>query len=70
LHQLDADRFVDLVAEMCPLLTLELQNTLCDTPQTWDLELSFSELETFEPEQLARQVEPTARLLDVRDLVE
>ena len=69
-HRVDANRFADFMAEMRPSLTLEVRNTLGDTPQMWDLELSFPDLEAFEPESLARQVEPTAQLLDVRDLVE
>jgi type VI secretion system protein ImpB len=69
-HRVDANRFTDFMAEMAPQLSLEVRNTLSDTPQTWDLDLTFSELEAFEPEPLARQVEPTAQLLDVRDLVE
>jgi type VI secretion system ImpB/VipA family protein len=69
-HRVDANRFADIMAEMAPRLSLEVRNTLGDTPQTWDLELSFPDLEAFEPESLAQQVEPTAQLLDVRDLVE
>jgi len=69
-HRVDANRFADFMAERAPQLSLEVRNTLGDTPQTWDLQLSFSELEAFEPESLARQVEPLAQLLDVRDLVE
>ena len=69
-QQVDANRFADFMAEQAPRLSLEVRNTLGDTPQMWDLELSFPDLEAFEPESLARQVEPTAQLLDVRDLVE
>lgn len=69
-HRVDSNRFADFMAERAPHLSLEVRNTLGDTPETWDLELSFPELEAFEPEPLARQVEPMAQLLDVRDLVE
>ncbi|MFB6232429.1 MAG: type VI secretion system contractile sheath domain-containing protein [Salinibacter sp.] len=68
-HRVDANRFADFMAETEPQLSIEVRNTLGDAPQTWDLELSFPELEAFEPEALARQVGPTAQLLDVRDLV-
>ena len=69
-QQVNANRFADIMAEMAPRLSLEVRNTLGAAPQTWDLDLSFPDLEAFEPESLARQVEPTAQLLDVRDLVE
>ena len=69
-HRIDANRFADFMAEQAPQLSLQVRNMLGDAPQTWDLELSFPELEAFEPEALARQMEPTAQLLDVRDLVE
>ncbi|PSQ90913.1 MAG: hypothetical protein BRD57_05750 [Proteobacteria bacterium SW_6_67_9] len=69
-HRVDANRFAEFMAETAPQLSLEVRNTLGDTPETWDLELSFPELGAFEPEPLARQVKPMAQLLDVRDLVE
>lgn len=68
-HQVDANSFADFMDELSPKLSLEVRNTLGDTPQTWTLDLSFSELEAFEPEHLARQVEPTAQLVEVRTLV-
>lgn len=68
-HEVDANRFADFMAEQAPQLSLEVRNTLGDTPQTWELELSFPDLEAFEPEQIARQVEPVAQLLNVRQLV-
>ncbi|WP_119841636.1 type VI secretion system contractile sheath domain-containing protein [Salinibacter ruber] len=69
-HRVDANCFAEFMAERAPRLSLEVRNTLGDTPETWDLELSFSELGAFEPEPLARQVEPLAQLPNVRDLVE
>jgi len=69
-HRVDANRFADFMAEQAPRLSLEVRNTMGDTPEAWNLELSFPELEAFEPESLARQVGPLAQLLDVRDLVE
>ena len=68
-HRVDANRFADSMAEQAPRLSLEMRNTLGNTPQSWEVNLSFPNLEAFEPESLARQVEPTAQLLDVRDLV-
>lgn len=67
--RVDKNTFADFMAERAPQLTLEVLNALGDTPQTWTVDLSFSELEAFEPAQLARQMEPTAQLIDVRDLV-
>jgi len=59
----------DLMAEWSPRLSLEVTNTMGERPDTWTVELSFPTPESFAPEAVARQVDPLARLLDLRALV-
>lgn len=68
-RQVDPHCFAEFMAEKAPELTLEVPNTLSETPETWTVDLSFPALDAFEPEQIARQAAPTARLVEVRDLV-
>jgi type VI secretion system ImpB/VipA family protein len=59
----------DLMAAWSPSLSLEVANTLGETPDTWTVALSFPTPEAFTPRAVARQVDPLDRLLDLRALV-
>lgn len=69
-HRVDKNTFAEFMAERTPRLTVEVPNVISDAPKTWTLDLSFAELEAFRPEQVARQVEPTAQLMEVAELVQ
>ena len=69
-HRVDKNGFAAFIAEQAPTLTLEVPNTLSDTPKTWTVELQFDELKAFRPEHVARQVGPVAQLVEARDLVQ
>ena len=69
-HRVDRNTFADLMAEMNPALSIEVANTLSTTPTSWTMDLSFSTLKAFRPEEMARQAEPLASLATLIDLVE
>ncbi len=69
-HRVDPNRFAGWMEAQVPALTLEVPNTLSDAPKTWTVELQFDGLEAFQPEEVARQVEPVAQLVAARDLVQ
>jgi type VI secretion system protein ImpB len=65
---LNPDNFDDVLASMKPHLALSVANRLSETADAPKLkvDLSFSKLEDFEPEQVARQVKPLRELLELR----
>ncbi len=62
------DNFDDVLETMKPHLAFSVENKLSDDPQAGQLkaDLNFKSLEEFEPEQVARQVNPLRELLDLR----
>lgn len=68
-HQLSDKSVADLMAELTPHLSIEVPNTLSSDPDAWTVDLSFPTLSAFEPQQLARQLDATDQLLDLRDLL-
>jgi type VI secretion system protein ImpC len=69
-HELGPKTAADLQAELGPEIDLEIPNRLSDHPDTWTVSLSFPTREAFAPKQVAHQMAPTARLLEVRSLVQ
>lgn len=65
---LNPDNFDDVLASMKPHLALSVANRLSESADAPKLkvDLSFSKLEDFEPEQVARQVKPLRELLELR----
>ncbi len=60
------DNFDDVLAGMKPHLSLPVDNKLSDEGGGFTVELDFERLDDFAPERVARQVEPVARLLELR----
>jgi len=62
------DNFDDVLASMKPRLAYSVANKLADEPDAPKLkvDLSFKKLEDFEPEQVAKQIEPLKKLLELR----
>ena len=62
------DNFDDVLETMRPHLSFSVENKLSEDPQAGQLkaDLNFKTLEDFEPEQVARQVNPLRELLDLR----
>jgi type VI secretion system protein ImpB len=66
--EVNPDTFDDVLAGMTPHLAFSVENRLSNDPRAPKLsvDLHFSKLEDFEPEQVARQVKPLRELLELR----
>ncbi len=64
--EIDRDNFDDVMKGMKPRLAFQVDNKLTDDDTKMGVELRFNSIEDFEPEQVARQVEPLAKLMEVR----
>ena len=64
----DIDRynFDDVLKGVAPRLAFRVENTLKNDGTQMGMELNFSKLEDFEPQNVVNQVEPLKRLLEVR----
>jgi type VI secretion system protein ImpB len=62
------DNFDDVLASMKPHLSFSVENKLSEDPETGKLgvDLHFSSLDDFAPENVARQVKPLRELLELR----
>lgn len=62
------DNFDAVMASMKPRASFTVENKLTDDPNAGKIgvDLRFSSMEDFEPEQVARQVKPLRELLDLR----
>ena len=65
--EIDRDCFDDVLRGMKPRLALRVDNTLKGDGSELAVELRFSKLADFRPENLAKQVEPLAKLLETRN---
>ena len=63
---IDRDSFDGVLRCMKPRLAFRVDNTLTGDDTQLAVELRFQSLEDFEPEQVARQVEPLRKLLETR----
>ena len=63
------DNFDEVLESMEPHLTYRVENRLSDDPDAGQLavDLDFESLEDFEPDQVAQQVEPLQKLLELRE---
>ena len=64
--EIDRDNFDAVMSGMKPRLAYRVDNTLTNDDSKLALELRFNSLEDFEPEQVARQIEPLRKLLETR----
>jgi type VI secretion system protein ImpB len=62
----DRDNFNDVLKASTPRVQLKVDNTLKGDGSQLGVELRFSSMQDFEPEQVVRQVEPLRKLLEVR----
>lgn len=63
---IDRDNFNQVMAGMKPRVAFKVDNKLTNDDTKLGVELNFRSLDDFEPEQVARQVEPLRKLLDAR----
>lgn len=64
--EIDRDNFDEVMKGMKPRLAFQVDNKLAADDSKIGIELRFNQLEDFEPERVARQVEPLRKLMDVR----
>jgi type VI secretion system protein ImpB len=66
--EVNPDNFDSVLEAMKPHLAFSVENKLSEDPDAGQLkvDLRFKSLEDFEPEQVARQVNPLRELLDLR----
>ena len=65
--QIDRDNFNEVMARMTPGLNLKVKNTLKDDGSEMGVQLKFSNMDDFAPENIAQQVDPIKKMLDTRD---
>jgi len=64
--EIDPDNFNQVMAGMKPRLTFSTDNKLQDDGSKMGVELKFNSIEDFEPDNVARQVEPLRKLVEAR----
>ncbi|MQA89718.1 MAG: type VI secretion system contractile sheath small subunit [Gemmatimonas sp.] len=66
--EIDPDNFDEVLKSMKPHLSFKVENMLSDEPDAGQLavDLNFQSMDDFSPEQVAAQVEPLRRLLELR----
>ncbi len=65
--EIDRDNFNKVMAGIRPRLAFQVDNTLQDDGTKLNVELRFSRMDDFDPEQVVRQVEPLRKLLEARE---
>lgn len=65
--EIDRDNFDEVLKSMRPRLAMKVPNRLQDDGSELSVELNFSKLADFRPENVAKQVKPLADLLEVRE---
>jgi type VI secretion system protein ImpC len=61
--------FKSVMQQLEPSLSLDVPNRLKDSPKELKVELSFTDMKSFDPESVAQQVDELADILEMRHLV-
>jgi type VI secretion system protein ImpB len=64
--EIDRDNFNQVLAGIKPRLDFGVENKLSDDASKMRVELRFNNIDDFEPDSLAQQVEPMRRLVEAR----
>jgi type VI secretion system protein ImpB len=64
--EIDRDNFDKVLARMEPRLAFKVDNKLSDDDTKIGVELKFSNIEDFEPQNVVEQVEPLRKLIELR----
>jgi type VI secretion system protein ImpB len=64
--EIDRDNFDKVLARMTPRLVFKVDNKLTNDDTKIGVELKFSNMEDFEPQNVAEQVEPLRKLIELR----
>ena len=63
------NNFNSVLSEFNPEVNLSVKNTLANSDSAENVELSFSDIKDFEPEQVARQIPQLRAMLAMRNLL-
>jgi len=66
--EIDRDNFNKVLASSKPRLAFQVDNTLQGDGSKMNVELKFSHMDDFEPEQVVQQIDPLKKLLEARNL--
>ncbi|HKE23016.1 MAG TPA: type VI secretion system contractile sheath small subunit [Bryobacteraceae bacterium] len=64
--EIDRDNFDAVMARMAPRVAFRVDNRLTNDDTQLGVDLRFASIADFEPQSIARQVEPLRRLLELR----
>ena len=64
---IDRDNINDVLKQMTPGLSMEVENTLAGDGSMMKVNLKFESMQDFSPAQVAKQVDPLRKLLEVRE---
>lgn len=64
--EIDRDNFDKVLGKMEPRLAFKVDNKLSNDDTTLGVELRFSNMEDFEPQNIVEQVEPLRKLIELR----
>jgi type VI secretion system protein ImpB len=64
---IDRDNFNAILEGMKPRLAFKVDNRMADNDTKIGVELTFSSLDDFHPENIARQIEPVRKLVEARN---
>ncbi len=64
--EIDRDNFNEVLKGMKPRLAYKVDNKLTNDDTKMGVELRFSDVDDFAPEQVAQQVEPLRKLVEIR----
>lgn len=64
--EIDADNFNQVLSGMKPRLAYTIENKMQDDGSKLGVELTFNDIEDFEPDNIVQQVEPLRKLVEAR----
>lgn len=64
---IDKDNFNQVLQKVEPKLNYRVENTLSDDSSDLPVDLTFKSIEDFEPQNVAKQIEPIQKLIDARN---
>lgn len=64
--QIDRDNFNEVMASIGPRLAFQVDNQLTEEDSKFNVELTFSSMDDFDPVSLVQQVEPLRKLFEAR----
>lgn len=65
--QIDRDNFDDVMSNIAPELNMKVNNTLEKDGGEFSVNLSFKNMEDFEPHKIVSEVEPLKKLMETRN---